>query len=367
MSRGRRISDSVNKLIIQESLNNPDMPRRVLAVKLQDYISRMGEPTPTEETLVKMISKVRTETPDPLDRPWSLKASIENSFPIQSTPQLLRAWKTCLALGIPFTIRQARWAAHLSTVTNSTMDLVTWSHHYATLERVYKLVGEPFTGIDLDISLTASIFEICSLAILGKMQPIPIPGGGIILRSTPVSFSQDAIEASKEAEYAALAELRLSSSSYDEALRQSDDDRNVLPSIEESNFPQELVWIYCHWLTCFKKAPKWRDLQRSEAIDIIKELRQWLSTLPETISRISKNITNLMVVQKKDVNLEQIVYHTELLPPELLLDKLGYLSDDSTTSILSDWTSLIERIATLESKADNYIKTHKTDVRRRAK
>ena len=75
MSRGRRISDSVIKLIIHEALANPDMPRRALAVRLKDTIERMGEPVPTEETLTKMISRFRTNPQDEFDSPWTLASS----------------------------------------------------------------------------------------------------------------------------------------------------------------------------------------------------------------------------------------------------------------------------------------------------
>jgi len=370
MSRGRRISETVEKLIIQESLENPNIPRRILALKLRDYIDRMGEPVPTEETLVKMISKIRTETPDPLDKLWSLKDAIDKSFPVEATPYLLRAWKMSLALGLPFTIRHAKWASYLCTVTDSVMDLIVWSDHYAKSEKVHKVLEIPFTSVDLDASLTSSFSEIRSLALLGKMKPIPITGGGIISRPKPVSFTEDSLEVYKEVEYTALASLRLSSSSYAEALRQSDNDRNVLPPMEELNLPQDFIWIYCYWLTSFSLAPNWRQLTRSEAIDVIKELRQWITTQPEINNRISQDELKVMLENKKYISPEEQILHLELAPPESLLKKIGYLSEDSTSNDLGsiakrlpgDWTILLKRVNTYNSKLGTYIAKKKNST-----
>ena len=52
MSRGPRVSKTVEILITEEALEHPNTPRHALAVKLQDMIASMGERVPEEDTLV---------------------------------------------------------------------------------------------------------------------------------------------------------------------------------------------------------------------------------------------------------------------------------------------------------------------------
>lgn len=367
MSRKKRISDSVRKLIVQESLENPDVPRRVLAFKLHAYIDKMGEVAPAEETLIKMISDARNNEPDPLDAPWSLKASIDYSFPAESTPYLLRAWKLCFALGIPFSIRQAQWASYLSTVVSSPKDLIMWSYRYASLEKVHKVLNIPFVSVDMDVTLTSSVSEIRSLAMMAKMKPVELPGGFVFATSTPVSFEQDAIVAAKQVELASLF--------YDEPILPVKIDPSVLQPVEELNLSQEFIWIYCYWLSCLQKSPKWKQLQRSEVIDMIKELRAWLFTLPEITSQISQDMLNLIVVQKKYVSLEEWVFQAKMFPPERILKQLGYFTDDPIPkdfpsfikNFPGNWFPLLQRIIEFNTKLDSYSNKLETELNKEGK
>ena len=55
--RGPKISSEVRQLIISQAIHDSKtMPRRALAVRLQELIERMGEVSPTEDTLTRMIS-----------------------------------------------------------------------------------------------------------------------------------------------------------------------------------------------------------------------------------------------------------------------------------------------------------------------
>ncbi len=88
--RGPQISNEVRRLIISEAIHDSrNMPRRALAVRLQDLIEKMGEISPTEDTLAKMISEARNKQPSEIDRPWSIGACAEYNIPPDIIPILI--------------------------------------------------------------------------------------------------------------------------------------------------------------------------------------------------------------------------------------------------------------------------------------
>lgn len=119
--RGPKISKEVRQLIISQAIHDSkNMPRRALAVRLQDLIEKMGEVSPTEDTLARMISEARNQQPSELERPWSIGACSQYGIPADIVPLLIkvrqsriRAMKDIDLPPIKLTIRQARWFARL--------------------------------------------------------------------------------------------------------------------------------------------------------------------------------------------------------------------------------------------------------------
>jgi len=122
--RGPKISNEVRRLIIGEAIHDSkNMPRRALAVRLQDLIEKMGEISPTEDTLARMISEARNQQPSELDRPWSIGACAQHNIPPEIIPVLislekLKATGEKEALLGQITIREARWIARLYPAAN---------------------------------------------------------------------------------------------------------------------------------------------------------------------------------------------------------------------------------------------------------
>ena len=88
---GLRISREVKTLIISQAIHDSKtMPRRALAVRLQELIQRMGEVSPTEDTLVRMISAARNQQPSELERPWSIGACSQYGIPAEIVPLLIK-------------------------------------------------------------------------------------------------------------------------------------------------------------------------------------------------------------------------------------------------------------------------------------
>ena len=117
--RGPKISNEVRQLIIGQAIHDSKtMPRRALAVRLQDLIERMGDVSPTEDTLARMISEARNKQPSELEKLWSVGACAHYNIPPGIIPILIRLQKLKVAgdeqdsFG-KITIREARWVARL--------------------------------------------------------------------------------------------------------------------------------------------------------------------------------------------------------------------------------------------------------------
>ena len=120
--RGPKISREVRQLIIGQAIHDSkNMPRRALALRLQDIIEKMGEISPTEDTLARLISEARNKQPSEIDQPWSIGANAQYNIPPDIIPVLIRLQRfrrTNQRKGEwgELTIREARWFARLYPV-----------------------------------------------------------------------------------------------------------------------------------------------------------------------------------------------------------------------------------------------------------
>ena len=126
--RGPNISSEVKRLIIGQAIHDSkNMPRRALAVRLHDLIERMGEVSPTEDTLARMISEARNKQPSELDQPWSIGACSQYNIMPDIIPTLIRLQKLKAVYDEgespgKMTIREARWVARLYPVAEPVID-----------------------------------------------------------------------------------------------------------------------------------------------------------------------------------------------------------------------------------------------------
>ena len=167
--RGPKISTEVRQLIISQAIHDSKtMPRRALAVRLQELIERMGEVSPTEDTLVRMISEARNKQPSELEKPWSIGACAYYNIPPDIIPILIKIQKL-KALenkeGSPgeITVRESRWIVRLypavePLISKSAFDddrkllwLLFIAGSYAQRERVSEQMNEQYPNTsDLD-------------------------------------------------------------------------------------------------------------------------------------------------------------------------------------------------------------------------
>jgi hypothetical protein len=167
--RGPRIPNEVRQLIISQAIHDSKtMPRRALAVRLQELIERMGEVSPTEDTLARMISEARNKQPSELEKPWSIGACAQYNIPPDIIPILIKIQKLKAvedeegSLG-EITIREARWIAQLYPAAEPLISklafgddrkllwLLFLASSYAQRERVSEQISKQYPNTsDLD-------------------------------------------------------------------------------------------------------------------------------------------------------------------------------------------------------------------------
>ena len=168
--RGSQITKDVRRLIISQAAHDArNMPRWLLAARLKEMIEKLGFDPPTDETLVKMISKARNKQPREIEKPWNIGACSYYNIPNDMIPLLIKMQKLMAENGddkdVPkvLTIREARWMARLYRVAeplirdlpNAEENGLLWldfiASSYVKRERVSEQMNEQYPDTaDLD-------------------------------------------------------------------------------------------------------------------------------------------------------------------------------------------------------------------------
>jgi len=191
--RGPKISNEVRQLIISQAIHDSKtMPRRALAVRLQDLIERMGEVSPTEDTLARMISEARNKQPSELEKPWSIGACAHYNIPPDIIPILIMLQRLKAdgdeekSLG-KITIREARWVARLYPAAEPLINKLAIGNDrglwwlsvivngYVQRERVSEQMNEQYPNIsDLDRLYFANENFLSDDALEGWWGTLPL-------------------------------------------------------------------------------------------------------------------------------------------------------------------------------------------------
>jgi len=161
--KGPRIKPSIRQLIESEAIRYSTKPRAALAVDLQDKIERMGEISPTGETLMRMISEARNKEGSPLDKTWHWDTLEEHPLSAEAIYYILRINKWAASKNIhPVTIREAKWITRLYSVIENNrehwpkpLESALWkvSFTYASYQMICDLSKTDFDTRDIDESL----------------------------------------------------------------------------------------------------------------------------------------------------------------------------------------------------------------------
>lgn len=148
--RGRpAMKPTIKQLICAKALQDKGIPRIALAIELKKQIEEMGEIPPTEDTIVKLISKVRNYPVSPRDEPWNLGTLENHPIPPEALPSILEVWRHCRNEFYPFTIREAKWVSHLYALFREDVNnLAQAAQFYAQEELFSEISGVSFFGFD---------------------------------------------------------------------------------------------------------------------------------------------------------------------------------------------------------------------------
>lgn len=166
-ARGRPpVSPVVWSLICDEVQSHPGELRKVLAYELENKIKLKGEVPPTQQTLIKLISKARNSESSPEDYPWHIDAFDKCPVPADALPVILEIQKH---IDRNLSIRVVKWLARIYVVLKGKQFLegnklfyclycYLWASMYANRERVSEIsksFGTPisFDSSDLDVGL----------------------------------------------------------------------------------------------------------------------------------------------------------------------------------------------------------------------
>jgi len=166
-ARGRPpVSPVVWSLICNEVQSHPEELRKVLAYELEKKIRLKGEVPPTNQTLIKMISKARNSESSPEDYPWHLDAFDKCPVPADALPVILEIQQH---IDKNLSIRLVKWLTRLYVVLREKQFLkgnelsyclycYLWASMYANREKISEIsksFGTPisFDSSDLDAGL----------------------------------------------------------------------------------------------------------------------------------------------------------------------------------------------------------------------
>ena len=154
--RGRpKIKSNIKELIYIEAVEQKDMPRLALAVKLRSFIEeKMCEIPPSEEYTIKLISDARNHPKSPLDLHWTIGCLGKYDIPPEALPIVRVIYEQRLEeRHHRFTIREALWISRLHKIIDDPIVLGHFAYAYALREWVNWILDNPTYTRDLDMTL----------------------------------------------------------------------------------------------------------------------------------------------------------------------------------------------------------------------
>lgn len=311
-----------------------DAVRQTLQASGKDHLHAPGV-RKTQDILKQARKALESRSRDQkeLDDPWTIGSTVKHGIRSEAMPVVLRIWKLCVAAGVPFTIREAKWVDQLRSLFTDIIELRDVAFHYALKERAHEASesNEPFETYDLDGRLTMDIWEYATARLLGKMKSSSLLLENWILRPKSLCLltgeGQKAIELTKRVvgfkkglETDVPPEMFTS-----EGLKELQEKDRELSELE---LPDEAAWIFSHWLTYLSKGPKWSELSWGEIIDIVVKLREWvLSSIPPDLKEPAHLLSSLIesgsLEKYPKGDLTNLLMKPEMQPIELL-KQVGY-------------------------------------------
>ena len=206
------------------------------------------------------------------DKPWSLAKSIEYNFSPEATADLLNLSRWCLAAGLPFTIRHAKWACYLRDAYHARGSnhilaklvpgmFYSMCDRYAMQDRVSPVINKSLDTIGLDAFISFdSWWEQMTALWVGKLDKVDV----MIESETRAKLSIKEPAYGRRADFVILSELDLFNENYGEF-------------IDPNNIDSEIIRIFAYWLRYLSKGTKWVNKSKDERREIAKTLQEEIS------------------------------------------------------------------------------------------
>ena len=283
MPRGPKISEAVEALIFEETRDNINKPRELLALDIQEKIERYRYPVPSEETIIKRISKYRNR-PDPMNEPWTIADNTfkegENEYKLNpdSITFLTQMWRYSIFLGEPISKRQIKWLSilfpsHKKRDDDSTALYWFYSKRLSIEDEMSKATNIPMRLNFLTAKLYMNNWEI--LHMLGSRVLDPEISHYIQSSTPPMSENGNIIE---ELLYAIPINLWKRPKDNEEGVHNLKL-YNLFTSLPSANefFPDySLKLIYLKHLANMSKGKYWTNFDPDKLVELVLQLRDWV-------------------------------------------------------------------------------------------
>jgi len=145
----RRISQDTKKTITSHVLGNTDKIRGVLAEELEIIL---GDKSPSYDTLVKEISRIRNQEMSELDKPWNTATLKDYPIPQEAIPHIIAGLesKKMFTHTRGITIRHALWISRICSVVQELDLLLKIAWNYALKERISEISNTDFVPAEYD-------------------------------------------------------------------------------------------------------------------------------------------------------------------------------------------------------------------------
>lgn len=266
--------------------------RAALEKELKDRATRArGDPGKVKAPGLSAVQKELTKLRNPgqadaasgdegLEAPWSLAKSLAYGISPEATPALLRIRRWCIVMGTVFTIREARWAAHLRG-TVPAAELASVAYRYATRERACELLKTRGTYTDdLDAELALSGLSLKADPRQRWVYSTALRTGAVAqpLDSNSVTELAEAIRDAPESEDQLIARYLTRKQELHALLRERPPGEAVeyylgLTAHDDSKLDQSADEVYALWLRKLRKGPQWRHMSLEAKNKIARRLR----------------------------------------------------------------------------------------------
>lgn len=226
------------------------------------------------EELDKEIKKYIEET----SKPWSLASLRDYPIPREALPIIFRVSRYSRIGEKPFTILHAMWAARLSTEITDIRLLQHWSNVYANREVACLMMNWPVYTYDIDSIWSMGPWELATAYIVNEARELEL--GYYYFQDKEITGYAPMYTSSALIEVDMLLMHEATQNQEIDFIKGDGDSLSVeKPAyIDSLELSYEAERVYTMWLRYLFKGPNTLNLAQQERLEILLELRDWVSS-----------------------------------------------------------------------------------------